>query len=83
MLLHFYAFKTLCFYFKLFVYKPYFLPCLNRSCITCTKTLRQIKRLIFLLTAAWDTLVLKGSVWHFDLVQSFRKQDFTLQSDFY
>ena len=45
-LLLFYAFKTLCFYSKLSVCKPDFLFCLDTFFTTCTKILRQIKRLI-------------------------------------
>lgn len=77
-LLCFYAFKTLCFYSKLSVYKPDFPLCLITIFTTCTKTLRQIKRLIVLLTDAWHTLVLKGSAWLSSTAQSFGKQNFTL-----
>lgn len=45
---------------------------------TCPKTLMQIKRLIYPVNDVWQYLAFKGSVWHSVVVQSFRKERFTL-----
>lgn len=63
MLLHFYTFKTLYFYCKLSLCKPNFFHYLFPFFTTCTKTVRQIKRMIYPLFVVWHCLASKGSVW--------------------
>jgi len=78
MLLQFYVFKTLCFYSKISVLKPNLFFILTTFFTTCPKTLMQIKRLIYPVNDVWQYLAFKGSVWHSVVVQSFRKERFTL-----
>ena len=69
--LHFYTFKTLCFYYKLSLYKPNFFHSLFLFFTTCIKTVRQIKRMIYPLFVVWQCLAPKGIVWLGVVLQHF------------
>jgi hypothetical protein len=62
MLLKPYAFKTLCFYGKLPVCKRGFFSCLIAIFTACPTTVRQIKRIIYLLYDVWQCLAFNGCV---------------------
>lgn len=77
-LLWFYTFKTLRFYFKLPACKPDFFSCLNTFFTSCTKTVRQIKRLIYPPWEVWQCLAFEGSVCPGITLQYSLKEVFTL-----